>query len=60
MGKKIDEKFVVKSTRETIKIPELTFSEYLYQKISGQDPERIALVSKFLLKIINFIKNISD
>ncbi|OTF83199.1 hypothetical protein BLA29_004871, partial [Euroglyphus maynei] len=44
MGKKIDEKFVVKSTRETIKIPELTFSEYLYQKISGQDPERIALI----------------
>ncbi|XP_027205938.2 uncharacterized protein LOC113799499 [Dermatophagoides pteronyssinus] len=43
-AEEVKEQYIVKSTRDPIKIPELTLSEYLYQKISAQDPERIALI----------------
>ena len=47
-AEEVKEQYIVKSTRDPIKIPELTLSEYLYQKIGAQDPERIALVSKLI------------
>ena len=58
-AEEVKEQYIVKSTRDPIKIPELTLSEYLYQKISAQDPERIALVSKliFFLKLKNLQAN---
>lgn len=44
MPEKIDEQFIVKTTREPIKISNLTLSELLHQKITSQDPNRIAVI----------------
>ena len=51
MPEKIDEQFIVKTTREPIKISNLTLSELLYQKITSQDPDRIAVVSEIFFSV---------
>lgn len=51
MPEKIDEQFIVKTTREPIKISNLTLSELLHQKITSQDPNRIAIVSEFFFSV---------